>query len=58
MPIEYQFDDHDYGVNDADGTSMTRTIANWMYWKYVPHGDHHNYMPLYDYYPTPAIRNL
>ncbi|CAD8157377.1 unnamed protein product [Paramecium pentaurelia] len=47
VPIEYQFDDHDFGKNDADGTSPTRNVANLLYWKYVPHGNLHNYLPLY-----------
>lgn len=45
--MEYQFDDHDFGKNDADGTSPTRNVANLLYWKYVPHGNLHNYLPLY-----------
>ncbi|CAD8069222.1 unnamed protein product [Paramecium sonneborni] len=47
VPFEYQFDDHDFGKNDADGRSPTRKVANLLYWKYVPHGNLHNLLPLF-----------
>lgn len=62
VPIEYQFDDHDFGKNDADGTSITRVVANFVYWSYVPHGDLHNYQPLFtkdqDPPPVKEIRSM
>lgn len=44
----YQFDDHDYGPNDADGSAIARVAATQMFWSYVPHGDLHNYSPLFE----------
>ncbi len=36
-PIVYMWDDHDYGVNDSDGTSPTRDAARAYYATDVPH---------------------
>ena len=41
-PIAYMWDDHDYGPNDSDSTSPSRTAARLTYREYVPH------------YPLPA----
>ena len=35
-PIAYVWDDHDYGANDADGTSASRQAAMESYREYVP----------------------
>ncbi len=37
VPIAYVWDDHDYGGNDADGTSASRTAAASVYRHVVPH---------------------
>ena len=37
VPIGYVWDDHDYGGNDADGTSPTRDLARDAFSTYVPH---------------------
>jgi phosphodiesterase/alkaline phosphatase D-like protein len=42
LPFVYVWDDHDYGPNDGDRTSPTRTVAREVYRQYVP------------YYPTVA----
>lgn len=36
-PIAYVWDDHDYGPNDADGTSPSKPAALATYDEYVPH---------------------
>lgn len=36
-PLAYVWDDHDYGPNNADRTSPTRTAAQAVYREYVPH---------------------
>lgn len=36
-PISYIFDDHDFGANDADGTSASRPAATAAYRERVPH---------------------
>jgi phosphodiesterase/alkaline phosphatase D-like protein len=36
-PIVYIFDDHDYGIDDADGTSVTKAAAQRVYRERVPH---------------------
>ncbi|MEO5824247.1 MAG: alkaline phosphatase D family protein, partial [Vicinamibacteraceae bacterium] len=36
-PIVYIFDDHDYGTDDSDGTSVTRAAAQRVYRERVPH---------------------
>ena len=36
-PIVYIFDDHDYGMDDADGTSVTKHAAQRVYRERVPH---------------------
>jgi phosphodiesterase/alkaline phosphatase D-like protein len=36
-PIVYIWDDHDYGANDADGTSPSKPAALAVYDEYVPH---------------------
>lgn len=35
-PIEYVWDDHDYGPNDADATSPTREVARAVFRQFVP----------------------
>jgi phosphodiesterase/alkaline phosphatase D-like protein len=42
VPTIYAWDDHDYGPNDGDKTSPTRSAAREVYRQYVPH------------YPLPA----
>ena len=37
LPLAYIWDDHDYGPNDSDGTSPSRTAARLTYQEYVPH---------------------
>jgi phosphodiesterase/alkaline phosphatase D-like protein len=37
VPIAYVWDDHDYGSNDADGSSPSRPAALWAYDTHVPH---------------------
>ncbi len=41
-PVAYVWDDHDFGADDADGTSASRPAAQAVYREYVPH------------YPLPA----
>ena len=36
-PIVYVFDDHDFGTDDSDGTSITRGSAQRVYRERVPH---------------------
>jgi phosphodiesterase/alkaline phosphatase D-like protein len=36
-PIAYVFDDHDFGANDADGTSPSNAAATGVYRERVPH---------------------
>jgi hypothetical protein len=36
LPIAYVWDDHDYGPNNADGTSASRPAALQVYREYVP----------------------
>jgi phosphodiesterase/alkaline phosphatase D-like protein len=36
-PIVYVFDDHDFGTDDSDGTSVTRAAAQRVYRERVPH---------------------
>src|SRR4029078_10282065 len=36
-PIVYIFDDHDYGIDDSDGTSVTKGAAQRVYRERVPH---------------------
>jgi phosphodiesterase/alkaline phosphatase D-like protein len=36
-PVVYMWDDHDYGPNDADGTSPTKAAAQQVYRETVPH---------------------
>jgi phosphodiesterase/alkaline phosphatase D-like protein len=36
-PIAYVWDDHDYGGNNSDATSVTREAALAVYQEYVPH---------------------
>ena len=36
-PLAYVWDDHDYGANNADGTSDSRPAAMEVYRQYVPH---------------------
>jgi hypothetical protein len=36
MPVMYTWDDHDYGANDADGSSLSKSAALTAYRKYVP----------------------
>lgn len=36
-PLAYVWDDHDYGGNNADGTSPSRAAAQAVYREYVPH---------------------
>ncbi len=36
-PIVYVFDDHDFGADDSDGTSMTRAAVQRVYRERVPH---------------------
>ena len=36
-PIVYVFDDHDFGLDDADGTSVTKGAAQRVYRERVPH---------------------
>ncbi|BCS31968.1 hypothetical protein TBR22_A11720 [Luteitalea sp. TBR-22] len=37
VPIVYQYDDHDFGANNADGTSPSRPAATSVYRDHVPH---------------------
>jgi phosphodiesterase/alkaline phosphatase D-like protein len=37
LPITYVWDDHDYGGNNADATSVTREAALAVYHEYVPY---------------------
>lgn len=37
VPTAYTWDDHDYGPDDADSTSSTRSAAQRVYREYVPH---------------------
>ncbi|MBK9179422.1 MAG: alkaline phosphatase family protein [Acidimicrobiales bacterium] len=37
VPVAYVWDDHDYGPNDADGTSASRPAAQAVYRERVPH---------------------
>jgi hypothetical protein len=37
MPIEYIWDDHDYGPNNSDSTAPGREAARLTYQQYVPH---------------------
>lgn len=37
VPIAYVWDDHDFGPNNADGTSPSREAARLTYQEYVPH---------------------
>lgn len=37
VPLMYMWDDHDYGANDADGTSPSREAACLTYRERVPH---------------------
>jgi phosphodiesterase/alkaline phosphatase D-like protein len=37
VPIVYVFDDHDYGIDDSDGTSVTRGAVQRVYRERVPH---------------------
>lgn len=36
-PIAYVWDDHDFGANDADGTTPSKRAAHQVYREYVPH---------------------
>ena len=36
-PIAYVWDDHDFGPNDSDGTSLSKPAALKTYQQYVPH---------------------
>ena len=42
VPVAYMWDDHDYGANNSDATSPSRTAARHVYRQLVPH------------YPLPA----
>lgn len=37
VPIAYVWDDHDFGPNNSDGTSLSREAARLTYQEYVPH---------------------
>lgn len=37
VPIVYMYDDHDFGANNADGTSASRPAASSVYRERVPH---------------------
>ncbi len=37
MAINYNWDDHDFGKNDADGNSPTKPAAHIVYNDFVPH---------------------
>ena len=37
MPLAYVWDDHDFGPNDADGTSPSKPAAFAVYRQFVPH---------------------
>ncbi len=37
VPLAYMWDDHDYGPNNADGTSPTKAAARTAYQERVPH---------------------
>lgn len=39
VPIEYIWDDHDYGPNNSDSTAPGRLAARLTYQEYVPHYD-------------------
>lgn len=49
VPTVYVWDDHDYGANDADGSSVTRDTACEIYREQVPH------LPLEEAGPTGSI---
>jgi hypothetical protein len=61
VPFAYAWDDHDYGPNDGDRTSPTRTVAREVYRQYVPHyptvagdGD----QPIYQAFTVGRVRFL
>jgi len=37
VPLVYMWDDHDYGPNDSNAASYSRTVARMTYQLYVPH---------------------
>ncbi|MEM9998054.1 MAG: alkaline phosphatase D family protein, partial [Bacteroidota bacterium] len=51
-PVAYTWDDHDFGPNDSDRTSPSRSASRIAYQRYVPH------YPLADQDPAPEDRAI
>jgi len=47
-PIQYLFDDHDFGSNDADGNVPSKPAATAAFKKFVPYYPLRNYLPADD----------
>jgi phosphodiesterase/alkaline phosphatase D-like protein len=58
-PIAYVWDDHDYGGNNGDATSVTREAALAVYHEYVPHYPlESNSSPIYQAFTIGRVRFL